>query len=350
MVLLCLVVGYAYREPMLGWHAATLIAGLLAQSAGDYPAQISSTLWVMQLAFAAQALRVSTGSTGAMRQPAVSLRIVSLASVLVAASGLLPDKQLTWILLPWAGITAWYLFRTWSQSRPWVYWLAAGQFALVAQWLLWKSVVPDVMDMSPGVASLAALSIFSISTYLAMVWLSRSRTENALRVEARERTDPLTGLAMPRVFFDRLDGALIRSRSLGYACALVLVRIENIEKIVLEQQLENAEPVILAAARAIANSLRAQDTAARLSGNRFCVMAEGIAEGAGTKLATKILAQGLRAGEWGLRGSEIQFQIIVLEILEPKANSGAMLQMLEEALRQMTSQNSPNRIRTLPRM
>ena len=45
-----------------------------------------------------------------------------------------------------------------------------------------------------------------------------------LRVEARERTDPLTGLAMPRVFFDRVDGALIRSRNMGYASALVFAR------------------------------------------------------------------------------------------------------------------------------
>ncbi len=220
---------------------------------------------------------------------------------------------------------------------------------MVVQWLAWKSLVPNETDIAPEVLSLAALSVFSISTYLGMVWLSRSRAENALRVEARERTDPLTGLAMPRVFFDRVDGALIRSRSLGYACALVLVRIENIEKIVREQNLENAEPVILAAARAIANSLRPQDAAARLSGNRFCVMAEGIAEGAGTELATKILAQGLRAGESGLRGSELQFQIVVREILEPKTSSGAMLEELEEVLRDMSSQNSPHHIRTLPR-
>ncbi len=349
MVILSLVVGYAYRERMLWWHAGALIAGLSAQAAGNHPSQLSTTLWLTQLALAAQAFRVSTGATGAMRRPAISLRVVSLASLAVAASGLIPDKQFTWILLPWAGVTVWYLSRTWSQNRPWIYWFAAGQIALVGQWLVWKSQIPYLMDIAPEVSSLAALSIFSISTYLGMVWLSRSRTENALRIEARERIDPLTGLATPRVFFDRVDGALIRSRNLGYACALVLVRIENIEDIFSDQQLENAEPVILAAAKAIANSLRPQDTAARVSDNRFCVMAEGIAEGAGTELATKILAQGLRAGEWGLRGSELRFQIIVREILEPKTVSGVMLDELEEALREMRSQPSPNPIRTLPR-
>ena len=218
------------------------------------------------------------------------------------------------------------------------------------QWLAVSTLGTTFMQMPPEVASLAALSIFSTTTYLGMVWLSRSRTENALRIEARERTDPLTGLATPRVFFDRVDGALIRSRSLGYACALVLVRIENLDEIVNDQKLENSEPVILAAARAIANSLRPQDTAARLAANRFCVMAEGIAEGAGTVLATKMVAQGLRAGEWGLRGSELRFQIIVREILEPKTVSGVILDDLEIALREVKSQNTSSHIRTLPRI
>ena len=350
MVLFSLVVGYAYREGMLWWHAGAMIAGLSAQAAGDYPTQVSIYLCALQLAFSAQALRVSTGSTGAMRRPAIGLRVMSLVVLLVAASGLVPEALFAWMLLPWGCVAVWYFFRIWGQSRPWIYWLAVGQVALVMQWLAVSTLGTTFMQMPPEVASLAALSIFSTTTYLGMVWLSRSRTENALRIEARERTDPLTGLATPRVFFDRVDGALIRSRSLGYACALVLVRIENLDEIVNDQKLENSEPVILAAARAIANSLRPQDTAARLAANRFCVMAEGIAEGAGTVLATKMVAQGLRAGEWGLRGSELRFQIIVREILEPKTVSGVILDDLEIALREVKSQNTSSHIRTLPRI
>ncbi|MBC7608844.1 MAG: diguanylate cyclase [Polaromonas sp.] len=227
---------------------------------------------------------------------------------------------------------------------------------MVAQWLIRTypfralPVIPDLLDIEPNVDGLAALSIFATSTYLAMVWFSRSRAENALRVEARERTDPLTGLATQRVFLDRVDGGLLRSRNLGYACALILIRVDNIEKVAADRNLDNNEAVILAASRAIAKTLRAQNTAARLSGNRFGVMAEGIAEGSGTELATKIVAQGLRAGECGLRGSELQFQIAVIEVVQPEIDSTALFQQLEEVLRQMTSQSSPNRIRTLARI
>ena len=65
--------------------------------------------------------------------------------------------------------------------------------------------------------------------------------------------------------------------------------------------MDNNEAVLLAASRAIAGSLRSQDSAARLSGNRFAIMAEGIAEGTANQIATRILANGLRAGETFLR-------------------------------------------------
>ena len=207
--------------------------------------------------------------------------------------------------------------------------------------------MPGGRYMPPEVGSLAALAAFAISTYIGMVWASRLSAENALRMEARERIDPLTGLAMPRVFLDRTEGALIRSRNMGYACALMLIRVENIEKIVADHQFDNSEAVVLAASRAIASTLRSQDSAARLAGNRFGVIAEGIAEGAANRLATQILAHGLRAEEWGLRGSELQFQIAIIEVSQLRHSSSNLLVQLEELLRQMAEHGGSNHIRTL---
>lgn len=183
-----------------------------------------------------------------------------------------------------------------------------------------------------------------------MVWFSRLRAENALRVEARERVDPLTGLAMPRVFFDRVDGAIVRSHNLGYACALMLIRVDNIEEVVAEQGLDNSDRVVLAASRAIAGTLRSHDSAARLTGNCFGVMVEGIAEGTANDLATRVLANGLRAGEWGLTGSELQLQIALVEIDRADIQSPAVLRKLEEALQEMADHHDSSRIRMLPRI
>ena len=354
VLVLSLLIGYAYNERMLWWHAATLTLGLMAQGLNQGSNHLYAELWFIQLALAVQALRKAAGTYGAMRQPAALLRWLSLAFVPLAVAGpgfgFLSENQLAVLLLPWFAITTWYLYRAWDKGKPWVAWLAIGQLALLFQWLFWMSLVPGLADVDPQVGSLTALAVHAVATYIGMVWMSRQNSENTLRVEARERIDPLTGLSTPRVFFDRVDGAIIRSKNLSYACAMMLIRVENIEKIVSEQQLDNAERVILAASRAIADTLRSQDCSARLAGNRFGVMAEGIEPGVANDIATRILANGLRAGEWGLQGSELQFQIVLVEIEKTDIRSPAVLLQLKDNLRHMTELGGSNRIRMLPRI
>ncbi|MES2510566.1 MAG: GGDEF domain-containing protein [Pseudomonadota bacterium] len=354
VALLGLIIGHAYDETMLWWHAAGVVAALLAQFLSqEYPAS-SAALWTVQLALATIALCVATGTSGAIARPAKAMQYLALVFVGVMvpalALGLVTQRQIGLLVIPWALLASWYMIRAWSQSGAWIVWLAVGQVALVVQHLLRTANLTTPFTERLQAESLGALAFYASATYLAMVWLSRLSVENALRVEARERTDPLTGLAMPRVFFDRMDGALIRSRSLGYTCALLLVRTENIEEIVREQGMENNERVLLAASRAIAGALRSQDSAARLSGNRFAVMAEGIAEGTATHIATRILANGLRAGEWGLQGSDLQFQIAIVEIDPSDTSSAVILAQLEDTLRDMAESASSNRIKVLPRV
>lgn len=354
VMLLSVLIGYAYKERMLLWHAGALSSALLAQGFAQSSPRLSAALWMIQLLLAAFALRAAAGTSGAMRRPALLLIYLLAALLVLSLPGLglqlVSANQVNALLLPWGLVTGWYLLRAWKQSQPWIIWLALGQLALLVQRLVWTSILLAPATVDPQIASLAALALFGIATYVGMVWLSRLRAENALRVEARERIDPLTGLATPRVFFDRVDGALIRSRHMGYSCALLLIRVENIPETVSEQGLDNSEPVILAASRAIAAALRSPDSAARLASNRFGVMAEGIAEGMSSQLATQILANGLRAGEWGLQGSELQFQIAIVEIDPSDIRSATLLADLEAELRQIAAQSGQTRIRTLPRV
>ncbi|MES1977214.1 MAG: GGDEF domain-containing protein [Pseudomonadota bacterium] len=354
VVLLGLIIGHAYDEHMLWWHSAAIAGALGAHLLGqDYPAS-ASAMWAVQLALATMALCVATGSTGAIARPAKAMQYLAMVFIAVMvpaqAFGLLNQRQMGLLAIPWALLASWYLIRAWSQSGPWIVWIAAGQVALVVQHLLRTAHLNSTWTEQLQAQGLAALAFYAAATYLGMVWLSRLSAENALRVEARERTDPLTGLAMPRLFFDRMDGALIRSRSMGYTCAVLLARADNIEQIVRDRGMDNNEAVLLAASRAIAGSLRSQDSAARLSGNRFAIMAEGIAEGTANQIATRILANGLRAGEWGLKGSELQFQIAIVEIDPCDVGSATILAQLEEMLRDMVTGVVNNRIRVLPRI
>ncbi|MES2402013.1 MAG: GGDEF domain-containing protein [Pseudomonadota bacterium] len=354
VLVLGLIIGHAYDEHMLWWHSAALGIALLAHALGQaYPAS-ASALWPIQLALATLALCSATGSSGSIARPAKAIQYLSMALVGVMvpalALGLVTHRQMGLLVIPWALLASWYMIRAWSQSGPWMVWIAAGQTALVLQHLLRTADLNSPWNERLQAESLAALAVYACATYLGMVWLSRLSAENALRVEARERTDPLTGLAMPRVFFDRMDGALIRSRSMGYTCAVLLVRAENIDQIVRDQGMDNNERVLLTASRAIAGALRSQDSAARLSGNRFAIMAEGIAEGTANQIATRILANGLRAGEWGLKGSDLQFQIAIVEIDPSGVGSATILALLEDTLRGMTSKAASSRIKALPRI
>ncbi|MBC7608843.1 MAG: hypothetical protein H7228_04585 [Polaromonas sp.] len=68
ILVLSLIVGYAYNEPMLWWHAASVATALLALGTGDVSPALSTTLWLAQLALAAQSFRVLTGSEGGHSQ------------------------------------------------------------------------------------------------------------------------------------------------------------------------------------------------------------------------------------------------------------------------------------------
>ncbi|MDB5965481.1 MAG: regulator protein domain, rane protein-like protein [Polaromonas sp.] len=353
VLVLSLLIGYAYTERMLWWHAAATSSGVASLHVMETDPGLCAMLWVLSLALGARALCVATGVHGALRRPAVTLQSVVVTLVALAGLGLaldlLPPDQIGFALVPWCGAAGWYLVRAWRQSGPWMGWLGLGQAALLIQGLFWFTPLQALFETDPDSVILPALAVYACGTYIGMVWLSRLRSENALRVEARERIDPLTGLATERVFLDRVDGAIIRSHNVGYDCALMLIRLENIDNIVSERGLDNSESVVLAASRAIASSLRSQDSAARLANNRFGVIAEGVAPGAANKLAMRMLAHGLRAGEWGLPGSDLLFQIAAVEISRTEANSASLFNELETALCKMANEAGPGRICMLPR-
>ena len=339
-MLLSMLIAYAYDERMLWWHACTLGVALTAQHLLISHLPLAMMLWAAQLALVAQTLIVVVGTAGAMHKPARTLRLLSLIFAFLFGSRLFPQLGLAWFVLPSTGAAGWYLYRDWDQGKPWIYWLALRQAALLAYWLLATASITN-----KEIYGMAALAVFGFSSYLAMVWKSRLNAENSLRIEARERTDPLTGLLMPRLFSDRIKGALVRSRKLNYSSALMLIRVVNIDKIVAEQAMKNNEAVILGASHAIASTLRQQDAATRLASNRFGVLAEGTALGEASQLATHILARGLRGEEWGLRGSKLDFQIAIMEVGPAELKAQNILFDLEEALDHMRTESTGPRIR-----
>ncbi len=351
---LSLLIGQAYRERMLWWHAATLGVGLIGQLASSLALEALPTLLgALQVALALQTLRITLGHDGAVRGASRAAGwLVALLVLLVPLQGLWPGSFLA-VLPLWAASASWYLVRAWSTGTPWIQWLAVGQLAWGLQALAW--VLPHlagegISGATPSVlvGSLAALALAASAVYLAMVWRSRLLSENELRVQARDKVDPLTGFVMPRVFFRQVNDAQVRSLNLKYASVMLLVRLQNLEQIVRDRESENSEPVVLAAAQAIASALRPHDIGARVSGNRFGVLAEGVSASQGaSELATRILAHGLRGDDYGLPGSQMKFQIAAVEISNLGLDVSLILKGLEDALAQMAAQPGGPAIRVL---
>lgn len=350
-----LLIGRAYRESALYALAAALAVGIVPVAlalpdifAGRTPnlgwSSGTAEVSLLVLALASWALRGTLGGSmeGTRFQHRVSHALVVAAGLgLAAAAAVVFLRPGAWVLtvLPlWLIACGLALHQAWSRSTPWVYWIAAGQGALLAGWLVaLVSYMPPYARAPLAELGLvwhaACLVLYGMTTYIGLVWRSRLRSENALRVAAIDRVDALTGLAVPTVFNSRLDGAQKRARQFGYRNVLLGLQVMNLQALAEEFGLDSNELPLVAAARAISASLRDVDVAARLGNNQFAVLVEGVpADKSLPHLATRLIASGLRAK--AVRGLPlaIEFQCVALNLDGLQASAGDLMALVSREL------------------
>src|SRR5258708_1749842 len=98
----------------------------------------------------------------------------------------------------------------------------------------------------------------------------RERVER--RVRERALHDPLTRLAAPALFWDRLDRALARLSRADTGVAVVLIDVAGLERVNRELGRAVGDWVLVATAGRIQECLRPCDSAARLGGGRFAAL------------------------------------------------------------------------------
>ncbi|MDB5871945.1 MAG: regulator protein domain, rane protein-like protein [Ramlibacter sp.] len=352
VLVLCfsVVIANAYRERALLLHAAATMIGLLAVQTlvGGHPFLAQAALLAV-LAIDGMQLRELVSHAGALREP---------RRWLVAASlGVLPVFALAaglgrWhLLLPgvalWAVIATLVMLRAWPQSQPWVRWLVPGQVSLGAgaAWLGWRSLdaEPD-----PALPLAALLSVWSAAVFLATAWRSRIFSETRVRIDARNTVDPLTGLAMPMIFYDRVHAVRNLIKRYGHPSVLLLVHLENLEQLSAEFGPEVAESALLVAANRIRQALRDGDVAARLSHSRIGVLAEGMSLAEGTaNIASRILVAGLKEPLPAAPTEFLQFRIVLAAVPMNDMAPKAVLQRLASRLDEQMLAPSERRILTL---
>jgi GGDEF domain-containing protein len=350
VVCFSVVMANVYRERGLLLHAGATTLGVVATGLlVNGKAHFSQAVLLATLAVAGLLLCDLVSRSGAMRNARRWLLVFSAAVLpLLAIVTLATASNL--LLLGVAGWTAAVgvlLVRAWPQSQSWTAWVLASCAALVAgtAWLGWRSLdtVPD-----PALPLAACLTLWSALTYLTTVWRSRIVSETRVRVEARNTVDPLTGLAAPLVFYERVRAVRNLMRRYGHPSVLLLAHIENLGTLHTQFGPEVAESAVLVAANRIRGALAEGDVAARLSHSRIGMLCEGIglAEGA-ANFASRILVAGLKDPLPAAPTEFLQFRLVLAMVPVADVAPKALLQRMSDLLDAQVREAGDRRIMTL---
>ena len=296
VVWFCLVIANAYREQALWLHAAAAALAVASTALVGAGSSVAQPALLLVLALAGLQLRDLVSHVGAIRTQRLWLARVSawLLPVLAVTDAASGGNLLLVGVLAWTGVVTVLLSRAWRQCQPWATWLVASYVALVAgcAWQGWH-VLTGVGGSAWPVA--AALTAWSAMNYLATVWRSRLFSETHIRVSARTTVDPLTGLATPVVFHERIRAVRDLIRRNGRPSVVLLVHIENLHALYSRFGPEVAESAVLVAANRIRLTLGEGDVAARLTYSRIAMLCEGVGLTEGvTHVATRVLVAGLK--------------------------------------------------------
>jgi diguanylate cyclase (GGDEF)-like protein len=172
--------------------------------------------------------------------------------------------------------------------------------------------------------------------YTALRIRSLRRRESQVRAAALSHTDALTGLAHRRGLLQRLDTTLARARTQKQSCALLGVRIANMEAIVEEFGRDAGEKAVVVAASHLRRAITDIDLAARVGDHDFAVLLESpIVTVAAMSRAQQVVASGLRQIEALPAALTLKFHVTVVILPHQQLDAAASLQWVLDGLAQM---------------
>jgi diguanylate cyclase (GGDEF)-like protein len=162
------------------------------------------------------------------------------------------------------------------------------------------------------------------------------RRESQVRAAALSRNDALTGLAHGRTLLQKLDGAITRARSMKHTCALLAVKISNLEAIVAEFGHETAQRVLVVAASHLRHAITDIDMAARVGDNDFALLLEGpTTTDNAISRAQQLVASGLRMSDALPPGTTLKFHVAVALLPDSDLDASASLKWLLDGVKAM---------------
>jgi two-component system, sensor histidine kinase LadS len=175
--------------------------------------------------------------------------------------------------------------------------------------------------------------------YYALNLRLMARREADLRASALSSTDALTGLPHRKTFIQRLDSSLAHARGQKQHCALLGIRISNLEAIAEEFGQEAAEKSLVVAASHLRRTIVDFDMAARVGDREFAVLLEApVLPPLVTSRAQQLVANGLRQIESLPSALTLKFHVTATMLPVPDLDGDGSLRWALEGLDQMNQE------------
>lgn len=161
-----------------------------------------------------------------------------------------------------------------------------GSFLVIA-----CAAAPSLIDTSLSPLPPAWLALLVPAASVAVALTSRARLERERDIlRRRSLTDVLTGIANRRSLLGRIEYEVARHERAGRSFALVMLDLDGFK--LLNDRFGHAagDDLLCDVAGALEHTIRSQDTAARIGGDEFCVLAPETAGAGIAQLEARVLA------------------------------------------------------------
>lgn len=217
-------------------------------------------------------------------------------------------------------------------------WLAVGFIPVVVTALF--PMMRNFGLMSTGFLTEYGLMLGSaLETPILFYGLHRRLTlrgEARARARALSQTDPLTGLAHPRILLLKMQGALMRAARYHHHCGLLVVDFANYGALLKEYGREAADGALVLAAARLRGVVRDVDTAARVGDHEFALLVEGPATAQHAQdVAMHVVARGLQESELLPPTESMRFHVALAVLPQDGSDASAVLARLLEEVRQI---------------
>lgn len=354
LVLVSLLNWIGYRDRLFGVYAAYLLCFTAGQAAyvgagaqhlwNDWLAwNAESTFLLPALAAPAGLWFVHTVTEPARFSHALHRTVQVLIVVLVVAAlidPLLPTRALLGMRLALTGLSvplvALLIGLVWRKGDdPDIRIIALGFVPVLVMALFpiarGLNLVPNSLFTRYGLSMGGAMEMPIL--FYALSRRGSRRREGQLRASALPRTDALTGLADRRSLLQRMDAALSRARQQKHACALLVVKVANLDAIAADHGRDTLDRALVVMASHLRRAGSDVDTAARVGEREFALLLEGpTTADTATSRAQQLVASGLRPSSALPQDLTLRVMVVIAMLPDQQPDADSTLRWALDAL------------------